>query len=214
MKSLINLLVLLLAAPSLAFGVTTVGSITTDGGEIGFVEGSVSVFASGDNCTPCGNFSLNPGESFRFLVSDNLFYGGGTGSMGVTGGGLVTPFDASGLVMILAESGPITGPGVYHGIFDFEGQVDVAPLSDYEAHPTWGCFTAGGNLPCTFDFFQLSGTVTLDVVRAQDGLLSIEEPANLTIGAPEPSTSPLLLVGFAGLVVLRRRRRSRATLPA
>lgn len=219
MKRLIALLILLLAVPSLAsaqFLVTTgSGSVNPDGGFVTFAGVAFSGSAGADNCTPCGNFFLSPGDDFSFRISNDI---ADTAHVDAVAGSppLVVPNGASGLVQIDGgSSGPITGPGTYHGSFDFDASVTMAPLSAVLANPTLGCDTSPP-LPCTLVDFSGSGTVTLDVVPAGfDGLLEIEnEKAILTFRTPEPSTATLLLLGFAGLALLGRRKSRVMSLPA
>src|SRR5262249_23229134 len=157
------------------------------------------------------NFSLSPGDDFSFSISDN--FPGGTGSMSatVTSPALVTPFDAPGVVQISGGTGPITHPGTYHGTFSFNGEVDMAPLSAVLANPKAGCFTNPVFLPCSLEGFQGEGTLTIDFVAGGNGQFDADQ-ATLTFTTPEPSTTSLLLLGVAGLVVSAVCRRSRATL--
>jgi hypothetical protein len=98
----------------------------------------------------------------------------------------------------------ITGPGTYAGDFTF--------LMHYNGWPTT---IVDGSCPldCRLLRFSGQGTYKLDVVYgsafgAPPG--SLQGYDKLTFNAPEPSTVSLLMVGFAGLTVLWRRRTSRA----
>jgi hypothetical protein len=60
-----------------------------------------------------------------------------------------------------------------------------------------------------------TGLATMNIVPMGFSFPNLFQVAGTTVvfGAPEPSTSSLLLLGFAGLAVLSCRRRFRATLP-
>ncbi len=97
----------------------------------------------------------------------------------------------------------ITGPGTYAGDFSFVMRYNGWPTTNVEGT----CPTA-----CQLLRFSGQGTYKLDVVYgsafgAQPG--SLQGYDQLTFNAPEPSTASLLLIGFAGLAVLCRRRRPR-----
>lgn len=102
------------------------------------------------------------------------------------------------------------GPGTVTGSFTLIGRFFGAPASVLAANPS-----ACVELLCSVLEFQGSGTATYDVVPIPGipGALQISQ-ATFTIKAPEPPTMALLLLGFAGLVALSRRRSPAILLPA
>jgi len=90
----------------------------------------------------------------------------------------------------------ITGPGTYSGTFTFNGDFLGVPLSVLSANPGADC----QQLMCTALFFTGGGSVSLDVVPAPNlpGSFEVSEAA-FTFETPEPSTTALLLLGFAAL---------------
>jgi len=106
----------------------------------------------------------------------------------------------------------LKGPGTDFGTFDFRGQFIGVPLSELSAHPGADCGPSSP-ITCKTVRFTGSGTVEFDVVPWPNipGELEISK-ATFTFKAPEPPTSALLLLGFAGLVVMGRRRKSHTTM--
>ena len=92
-----------------------------------------------------------------------------------------------------AESGePITHAGAYLGSFDLTSSIS-------------GCNSSG----CTKAGFGGSGTGVIYVANVPDqpDIFYITGGKFTFMRAPEPSTASLLLIGFAGLALLARRRR-------
>jgi hypothetical protein len=92
-------------------------------------------------------------------------------------------------------------PGMFSFPFDFEADFRGRPTS--VAPPSVGCDVI---MCTTLDFFG-GGTATLDVVPDTNfpGFLDIAQ-ASYTLKAPEPSTTALLLLGFAALGLQMRPR--------
>lgn len=121
-----------------------------------------------------------------------------------------TPSDGNELVDFrLAQNLPVSGPGTYFGTFTFQGSLLGAPESIVSANPTLGC----GQIACSLISITGGGTAMLDVVSAPNspGSLEFSEVLFTIKGAPEPSTGSLLLIAFAGLAVVGRRRHRDAT---
>lgn len=121
----------------------------------------------------------------------------------------VMPTDGSGFAS--ASFGDIrnlvfTGPGTYFSTFTYSGEFRGV----LGTNPGGTCLQMQ---MCSDFFFSGSGTLRYDVVPFPNlpGSLEISK-ATFTFTAPEPTTTSLLLIAFAGLAVLGLRRRSRATL--
>lgn len=104
-----------------------------------------------------------------------------------------------------AEAPKGTMPGALP--FAFDATFIGMPLTSIQ--PGVNCL----NTPCTRWDIHGGGTVVLDWVdypNAPDGTFMINR-ATFTFGVPEPSTESLLLVAFAWLAVIGRRRASHMT---
>jgi hypothetical protein len=108
--------------------------------------------------------------------------------------------------------GPITHGGLYPATFGFNETLIGKLPAEFEQDPI-----CSGSSPCTT--FHLGGFATgvVNVLPSGEfdncpGCFYIEKGTFTFV--PEPSTVSLLLLGFAGLAVVGRCRRSRAPLPA
>jgi len=107
-----------------------------------------------------------------------------------------------------------TGPGTYRSTFTFFSNIDGVPLSVQEANPGKDC----DQLMCPDQAFSGGGSVTVDVVPypGLPGALAISQASFTFVPEPstvrEPSTTALLLLGFAalGFQVWGRTRRARS----
>ena len=144
----------------------------------------------------------------------------GTLGMSVTVGGVPWsngPTDAfSSLCNLASASGrtnrPVTGPGIYSGTFDFFASFTGAPASEFSAHPGVACGFPPSGITCTQLGFSGGGIGTFDMVGSgcgnPDGPFNCRvEGGIFTFQTPEPSTTSLLLVAFAGLAIAGGRRK-------
>ena len=106
-------------------------------------------------------------------------------------------------------SGFPNSPGTFSLPFTFFATYFGAPVT--ESAPS-GC---GDPSACQQLLFKGSGTglFTLGPSQADPNQLGINK-ASFTFKTPEPSITSLLLLGFAGLTLMRRRQKSRVTLLA
>jgi|SRR5215813_5855817 len=109
--------------------------------------------------------------------------------------------------LMWSPTAPINRAGAYSGQFSFFASYHGAPLAEYTDNGPLQCT----NICRTLDFNGF-GTGTIDVTPYPNvlGALLVTQ-ATFTFKAPEPPTIALLLLGFAGVAVLGRRRRSSAT---
>jgi hypothetical protein len=105
----------------------------------------------------------------------------------------------------------LSGPGTFFGTFTYFGSFIGVPLSVISANPGKTC----RQLICSSFLIDGGGAVTYDVVPFPQvpGALEIST-ATFSFQAPEPSTTSLLLVAFAGLAIEAGCRRLRARLCA
>jgi PEP-CTERM motif-containing protein len=197
------LLVLLLASPSLAGAQCTVAQcqflVATSGGiSVDAVHTSSDFHVAGPLFTENGTLSFGGSP---FLPTVGLFegidfsltlYGDTFADLNGIDAGLDDVVFAN--VTFSADDISIPGPGIHTQPFLFESDVRTSLEGDF--------------------IFYGRGIITYDVVPTDTpGIVNILS-ANYTITnpfqVPEPSTASLLLLGFAGLVVLGRRVRSLA----
>jgi hypothetical protein len=231
MKQLITLSILLLAGPSLASAQETQTFYATTGSMIDPSGAGASYTVSGAGFSTSGVINymgspLNPvGPDSPFTPGKlgNIIFEGDTENPNldmfkftVNGVPWTYPFNTGGgdgeaLVLFQTNSNAlvVSGPGTYFSTFTFSGGLLGAPESVVSANPALGC----DQIQCTSFVINGGGTAMLDVVPspASPGSLEVSKVI-LTFKAPEPSTTSLLLLGFAGLAVLGRRRRPRAAL--
>jgi len=229
MDTLRSLTALLLLAPALATaGVPTCPAgkacrLFVTSGTMTFDPGGGSFTVSGTGWTSSGHFpgpfdqftSANPilGGSWSFFWEDVSEGPPGELTMAFTLGGV--PWTAPGADTLEGPGGygaaldvdprsltNITHPGIYRGFGSLEGFFVGVPASAGTCPP----------VGCTGWVFDTRGTVLVDVMETGDGSSLFVDQATWTFKAPEPSTASLLLLGFAGLALLARRRRSRAML--
>ena len=156
------------------------------------------------------DFPIAFGDSFEVLFDAGT--AGALRSMSLTVGGVpwaIPPGPDGGSAFVFVESqpsSPITGPGPYSAPFVFGAAFFGEPIGE-----------GNGNCPmisgCPLWVLAGHGTMELNVVPYPSGSPDTFEPvsATFTFNAPEPSSTSLLLIGFAGLAVLSRRRMLRAT---
>ena len=154
------------------------------------------------------------GDSFEVLFganSDGALRGMSLIVAGVPWG--IPPGPEGGSAIVLVEAQPtaaITGQGTYSVPFVFDAAFFGAPAA---------LIGGNGNCPmvtgCTLWELEGQGTMVLDVEPYPSGSPNTFEPvsATFTFNTPEPSTTSLLVIGFAGLAVLSRRHILRATSP-
>jgi hypothetical protein len=185
---------------SMTFGGTSaLGGASFSGSGQDFIANGTMIW-SGENAPgPIGASNIIPFGSvaeFKFGTG-----GGDTGmSLSVDGvGGCSTDSAVAGAAASFDgfTAAPITHAGTYSG-----------PLT-FDAHlfPNSTPFPPACALGISGD-----GTMLLQVAKYPNPAINAFYPvsATVTFGAPEPSTGSLLLIGFAGVAVLGRRRRSRA----
>jgi len=221
MKRLISLLALLLLWPAFASAnnelFITSGSMTLVPDEADFLASGAGFSTSG-TISFLGAGPIGPGNFYDPQHSAVVFVSGdepgGELGMALTVGGV--PWDIplgapSGFAHVMSTAGPIsiTHAGTYSAQFVFNGIFDGLPAALIGPDPSMA--SCSPPTPCTDWQLQGHGTMVLDVLpNPQVPNTFYADRATFSF-APEPSTTSLLLLGFAGLAVMGRRRKSHAT---
>ena len=188
-------------------------SLTNNGGD----PGGAAWSASGPGFTTEGVSAgiSNVGFSYFFPYSaggwgsDSFDNSDSSLTMGLTVNGVSYGYfpqsqTSAGAEFTFESSGAITHPGTYPASFGFSSGLNGQPVVTGNCYPS---------TPCTKWAVNGSGTGVI-YVSDDPGVPGyfVVTGGSSTFRAPEPSTTSLLLVGVAGLVVLGRRRRFGATL--
>jgi len=221
-----TLIILLLVGPCLAsaqacYTPPDCGPFSATSGSLVIHVGDVTVpfTAAGPDFSASGDISYvgaadNPLFSPRPPGAGLLLIAGDSGSgffdMSLTVRGVPwdypvgTTADGDAMAQFFIPDLVLPHPGIFSFPFDFNSSFRGRPTS--AAPPGVGCDV----IICTTLELSGGGTATLDVVPDPNfhGLLDITQ-ASYTLKAPEPSTTALLLLGFAalGFQTLARMRR-------
>jgi PEP-CTERM motif len=217
MSRLITLVILSLAAPSLASAQIGEEFTATSGGTNVISEGFVSAefTVAGPGFSMSGSISTSLLDNFNSgpPIVGNINELALFGDIGLGGGPHNLSFSSvdvhgapAAIVLATVNFDSIflvPGPGTHLEPFEFHSLV-----CDTEQIMNLDCFGFDGKGNVTLD---VVATSTPGIVRILDATYNFTNPF---AGVPEPSTASLALIGFAGLAVLGRRRRSHALLLA